>query len=40
MIGNVHIKKNVIIAAGAVVTHDVSEGKIVAGVPAKIIKEI
>ena len=38
MIGNVHIEKNAIIAAGAVVTHDVGEGKVVAGVPAKVIK--
>lgn len=38
VIGNVHIEKNAIIAAGAVVTHDVGEGKVVAGVPAKVIK--
>ena len=34
----VHIKKGSIIGAGAVVTHDVPEYAVVAGVPAKIIK--
>lgn len=38
VIGDVHIKKNAIIGAGAVVKHDVDEFDIVAGVPAKSIK--
>ena len=36
----VTIGPNVIVAAGAVVTKDVPEGKIVAGVPAKVIGDL
>jgi UDP-3-O-[3-hydroxymyristoyl] glucosamine N-acyltransferase len=36
---NIKIGNNVLIAAGAVVIHDVQDGDIVAGVPAKSIKE-
>ena len=36
----VHIGRHCVVAAGAVVTHDVPEGCIVAGVPAKIIKKL
>ena len=38
VIGNVHIEKNATIGAGAVVTHDVSKGKTVVGVSARVIK--
>lgn len=37
VIGNVHIGNNVMIGAGAVVTRDVPDNAVVAGVPAKII---
>lgn len=37
--GNVKVGNNVVIAAGAVVVHDVPDNVTVAGVPAKIIKE-
>ena len=40
ILSGVHIGKGAIIAANAVVTHDVPEGCIVAGIPAKIIKRI
>ena len=33
----VHIGNNVIVAAGAIVTHDIPDNSVVAGVPAKII---
>lgn len=36
----VHIGKNSVVAAGAVVTKDVPEGSVVAGVPAKVISDI
>lgn len=39
-IGNISIGNNVIIAAGAVVTKDVPDYSIVAGVPAKVVKTI
>lgn len=37
---NVTIGSNVIIAAGSLVNKDVPDGKIVAGVPAKVIGEV
>lgn len=40
IIGDVSIGDNVIIGAGSVVTHNVPANTIVAGVPAKIIKQI
>ena len=40
ILSGVHIGKGAIIAANAVVTHDVPEGCVVGGVPAKIIKKI
>lgn len=40
IIGNVHIGNNVRIGANAVVTHDVPDNCVVAGVPAKIIKTL
>lgn len=40
VIGNISIGNNVRIGAGAVVTKDVPDNCIVAGVPAKIIKYI
>ena len=40
IIGGVTIGKNAIVGAGAVVTKDVPAGKIVAGVPAKIIGDV
>lgn len=36
----VHVGNNCIIAAGAVVTHDVPDNSLVAGVPAKVIKTL
>ena len=39
ILGNVKIGNNVVIAAGAVVVHDVPDNVTVAGIPAKIIKE-
>lgn len=36
----VHIGNNCVIAAGAVVTHDVPDNSLVGGVPAKVIKTI
>lgn len=39
VIGNVRVGNNVIIGAGAVVTHDVPDNAIVAGVPAKVISK-
>lgn len=39
ILGNVKVGNNVVIAAGAVVVHDVPDNVTVAGVPAKIIKE-
>ena len=40
ILGNVKIGNNVVIAAGAVVVHDVPDNVTVAGVPARIIKEM
>lgn len=40
VIGNVHIGDNSIVGANAVVTHDVPANVVVAGVPAKIIKNL
>lgn len=40
ILANVHIGNNVIVAANSVVTKDVPDNCIVAGVPAKIIKEL
>lgn len=40
VIGNVVIGNNSIVGAGAVVTHDVDEGIVVAGVPAKKIRTV
>ncbi len=40
VIGKVTIGKNAVVAAGSVVTKDVPAGVMVAGVPAKIIKEL
>ncbi len=40
ILSGVHIGENVIVAANAVVTHDVPPNCLVAGVPAKIIKRI
>lgn len=39
ILGPISIGNNVIIGAGAVVTHDIPDNTIVAGVPAKIIKK-
>jgi acetyltransferase-like isoleucine patch superfamily enzyme len=36
----VHIGDNTVIAAGAVVTKDIPEGSLAAGVPARVIKRI
>lgn len=40
MIGHIHVGDNSVVGAGAVVTHDVKENVIVAGVPAKVIRTI
>ena len=40
ILANTHIGDNSIIAAGAVVTKDVPANRIVAGVPAKVVKEL
>lgn len=40
ILSNVTIGSNVIIAAGSLVNKDVPDGKIVAGVPAKVIGEV
>ena len=40
ILGPVNIGNNVIIAAGTVVLHDVPDNSIVAGVPAKVVKNI
>jgi acetyltransferase-like isoleucine patch superfamily enzyme len=40
VLSGVHIGNNVIVAANAVVTKDVPDGCIVAGVPGKIVKQI
>lgn len=37
--GNVHIGNNVFVAPGSIVTHDIPDDVIVAGIPAKIIKK-
>lgn len=37
MIGGIHIGDNVIIGANAVVTHDIPDGAVVVGIPAKVI---
>lgn len=39
VLGNVKVGNNVVIAAGAVVVHDVPDNVTVAGIPARIIKE-
>ena len=36
----VHIGNNVVVAAGAVVTHDVADNTLVGGVPAKVLKKL
>lgn len=38
VIGRVHVKNNALVGAGAVVKHDVEEGTVVVGVPAKKIR--
>lgn len=38
ILGDVHVGNNVVIAAGAMVVHDVPDNVTVAGVPAKIVK--
>ena len=37
-VGKINIGNNVTIGAGSVITHDIPDNAIVAGVPAKIIK--
>ena len=39
IIGNVHVENNAVVGAGAVVTKDVRANSVVAGVPAKVIKQ-
>ena len=39
IIDHINVGKNSIVAAGAVVTKDVPENVLVAGVPARVIKE-
>lgn len=38
LIGPIHIGKNAVVGANAVVVHDVPEGKTVVGIPARILK--
>ena len=40
ILSNVHIGDGAIVAANAVVTKDVPEGALVAGIPAKVVKEV
>ena len=40
IIANVSVGSNVVIAAGSLVNKDVPDGKIVGGVPAKVIGEV
>ena len=40
VIEGVHIGKGAVVAAGAVVVEDVPAGKVVAGVPARVIKDV
>lgn len=40
ILGNVHVGNNVIIGANAVVTKDVEDNCIVAGVPAKVLRKV
>ena len=40
VIGNVHLGNNVVIGANAVVTKDVPDNCVVAGVPAKILRKL
>lgn len=40
LLPKVHIGKNVIVGAGSVVTKDVPEGKVVMGIPARIVRDV